>query len=83
MYLKQFSKNDVLINRVKTHPSYKFYISNDGTFFLKNRVNDSETFGTNQIGVNDFNLFPLIAGCLLPHSFDFSCADNSYNVGLI
>jgi hypothetical protein len=56
MYKKEFTKNDILVNTIKTHPKYEFYITNKGQFLLKNRPDVSELLKQNEIGLNDILL---------------------------
>jgi hypothetical protein len=85
MYLKEFSSNDILINRIKTHPRYEFNITNTGEFFLKNKAKESEALGGNEIAINNLNLEvqPNTGVIEVEYMFDFSQDYNSFNIGLI
>lgn len=73
MSFKKFEATDIFQNTIKTKPRFEFKIYN-GKISLNTLV--GYTY------LNNLNL-PSVEGCLLPYSFDFSCPENSYNVGLI
>ena len=76
MSYKKFERQDIFYNTIKTKPAFKFKIY-DGKAYLNNST-------TGYVSYADLNLAPtVISGCVNPNSFDFSCEDNSFNVGLI
>ena len=82
MYIKEFLKNDILINSVETYPKYDFLISKEGSFILKNRPTIYRGGQQNELLINDFLTAPIIVegeDILL----DFSNANLSFNLTLI
>jgi hypothetical protein len=74
MSFKEFKKEDVFFNTLKTKPYFKFKI-HDGRVY----VNDS---GTGVVSYGDLKL-SVASGCGAEPSLDFSCEDNSFNIALI
>jgi hypothetical protein len=89
MYIKEFLKNDILINSMETNPKYNFLISKEGSFILKNRASSYRGSQQNQIVINDFlnealddeeDGVPPSEDII---SLDFSSEDLSFNLSLI
>ena len=74
MSYKEFKKDDVFFNTIKTKPHFKFKIY-DGKAYLNNAENGNISYA-------DLNLVT-VSGCGSEPSFDFSCPDNSFNIALI
>jgi hypothetical protein len=66
MYLHKFSKDDILINVLKTHPQTSFKI-------YAGKVWDSE-YSENVVLPENCGDGTAV--------FDFSCSDNSYNIAI-
>lgn len=77
MSYKKFESSDIFINTVKATPHFKIKI-NSGVAMMNNK-----TTGFVQYGTLNTNPPVPVVGCSNPNSFDFSCEENSYNVGAI
>lgn len=75
MSLKEFKKEDIFFNTLKTKPHFKFKIY-DGNIYMNNSNKDSVSYG-------DLNLQAPSGPCGDTPSFDFSCENNSFNIALI
>lgn len=76
MSYKKFENGDLLFNTIKAKPRFQFKIWGG-----KALVNT----GVGLAALNDMQVIapPLPVGCPAPNSFDFSCEDNSHNIGII
>ena len=76
MTYKKFENGDLFFNTIKAKPRFEFKIWGG-----KAVVNN----GSGLAILNDLQTTPptLTGGCANPNSFDFSCEDNSHNLGII
>jgi hypothetical protein len=74
MSFKEFKKEDVFFNTLKTKPYFKFKI-HDGNVYVNNS-------STGNVSYADLNL-TVASGCGAEPSLDFSCEDNSFNLAVI
>ena len=75
MTYKKFENGDLFFNTIKAKTRFEFKIWGG-----KAVVNN----GSGLAILNDLQTTPpILGGCPNPNSFDFSCEDNSHNLGII
>jgi hypothetical protein len=84
MSYKKFENADLFYNTIKAKPRFEFKIwggkavvNNGAGLALLNNLQTTEPTALVQPYI------PSPVGCDNPNSFDFSCPDNSYNIGAI
>lgn len=80
MSYKKFENNDLIYNTIKTKPRFEFKIWGG-----KALINT----GVGLAILNDYQVVSPVftpstpVTCTNPNSFDFSCEENSHNIGII
>lgn len=75
MSLKKFENNDLFFNIIKTKPRFQFKLWG-GNIYLNNQEGNAKL---NYLNLN----LETTTDCGKENILDFSCAENSYNVGIV